>query len=79
MRSMIELLGDALETDAAHNLFDHFVLTKLKESRDMCIQERERLDKVKEYRGLLLHEKEEWECQVLDIVAFNRVIDYYGG
>lgn len=76
---MIELLSDALETEAAHNLFDHFVLTKLKKSRDMCVQERERLDKVKEYRGLLLHEEEDWECQVLDIAAFNRVIDYYGG
>ena len=79
MNSMIELLGDALETEAAHNLVDYIVLSKLKASRDMCVIERQRLDKIKEDRGLLLHQEEDWQCLVQDIQALNRVIDCYGG
>ena len=74
---MIDLLGDVLESEAMHDLLDHVMLGKLKSSLDSCVIERTRLDKIKEDRGILLHE--EWECLVRDIHALNRVIDLYGG
>lgn len=79
MPSMIEILGDALETDAAHNLLEYIVLGKLKSSCDHCIEERDRLNAVRIHRELKPHEQKDWDCYVQDIVAFNRVIDYYGG
>ena len=79
MPSMIELLGDALETEAAHNLLDHIVLGKLKSSRDMAIAERDRLNAIKVHRELKEHEEKDWVEIVFDIHAFNRVIECYGG
>jgi hypothetical protein len=79
MPSMIELLGDALETEAAHNLLDHIVLGKLKASRDMCVEDRDRLNRRKLDRDLTPREFNDWESLVFDIHALNRVIDYYGG
>jgi hypothetical protein len=76
---MIDLLGDVLESEAMHDLLDHVMLGKLRSSLDNCVIERTRLDKIKEDRGLLLHEEEDWECLVQDIHALNRVIDLYGG
>ena len=76
---MIELLEDVLESEAMHELLDHVVQGKLKSSLDNCVIERKRLDKIKEDRGLYLHEEEDWECLVQDIHALNRVIDLYGG
>jgi len=76
---MIELLEDALESEAMHDLLDHVMLGKLRSSLDSCIIERERLDNIKANRELLLHEEEDWECLVQDIHALNRVIDLYGG
>ena len=76
---MINLLESALESEAMHDLLDHIMLSKLKSSLDNCIIERQRLDKIKEDRGLYLHEEEDWECLVQDIHALNRVIDLYGG
>ena len=79
MPSMIDLLGDALETDAAHNLLEYIVLGKLKSSCDHCIEERDRLNAVRIHREWRPHEAEDWAELVFDIQAFNRVIDYYGG
>lgn len=75
---IIELLGNALESEAMHDLLDHVVLGKLKESRDLFIKERKRLDFARTIRELKPHEEEDWECLVQDIHALNRVIDLYG-
>ena len=79
MPSMIELLGDALETEAAHNFVDHVVLGKIRYSRDICIEERDKLNNIKVHREWKPHEAGDWANLVFDIHAFNRVIDYYGG
>jgi hypothetical protein len=76
---MIELLGDALETETAHNLVDHILLGKLRATRDYCIEERDRLNAVRIHREWRPHEAEDWTELVFDIQALNRVIDYYGG
>jgi len=76
---VIELLGNALETEAMHDLLDHVMLGKLRSSLDSCIIERERLDNIKANRELSLLEEDDWECLVQDIQALNRVIDLYGG
>ncbi len=75
---IIELLGNALESEAMHDLLDHVVLGKLRSSLDNCVVERERLDNIKANRELKPHEEEDWNCVVQDIHALNRVIDYYG-
>lgn len=76
---MIDLLESAIESEAMHDLLDHIMIGKLRSSLDSCIIERQRLDNIKENRGLLLHEEEDWNCLVQDIHALNRVIDLYGG
>jgi len=76
---MIDLLEDVLESEAMHDFLNQVCLIKLRSSLDNCVVERQRLDKIKEYRELLLHEEEDWECLVQDIHALNRVIDLYGG
>jgi len=76
---VIELLGNALESEAMHDLIDHVMLGKLRSSLDSCIIERERLDNIKANRELSLLEEDDWECLVQDIHALNRVIDLYGG
>ena len=76
---VIELLGNALESEAMHDLIDHVMLGKLRLSLDNCIIERERLDNIKANRELSLLEEDDWECLVQDIHALNRVIDLYGG
>jgi len=76
---VIELLGNALESEAMHDLIDHVMLGKLRSSLDSCIIERERLDNIKANRELSLLEEDDLECLAQDIHALNRVIDLYGG
>ena len=76
---VIELLGNALESEAMHDLIDHVMLGKLRSSLDSCIIERDRLDFARTIRELKPHEEEDWNCLVQDIHALNRVIDLYGG
>jgi len=76
---VIELLGNALESEAMHDLIDHVMLGKLRLSLDNCIIERERLDNIKANRELSLLEEDDLECLAQDIHALNRVIDLYGG
>jgi curli biogenesis system outer membrane secretion channel CsgG len=62
-----------------HRLLDQIVVSKLEESLHFAVEERERLDKIAESGELMPHQQEDWNCLVQDIVAFNRLIKYYGG
>jgi len=74
-----ETLGNVLQTSAAVEIMNEVVLATLISSMETLVAERERLDKIRETRGLKYHEEEDWECLVQDIAALDRVIDYYGG
>jgi hypothetical protein len=76
----VDVFKDVLESEAMHLFLDQIVVSKLKESLSFVVEERERLDKIAEKGELMLpHQQEDWNCLVQDIVAFNRLIDYYGG
>lgn len=74
----LELVMKAFDSAAGEDLLENIVVLRLKESRDLFIKERERLDFTKTIRELQLHEEEDWEALVLDIAALNRVLDIYG-
>lgn len=74
----LELVMKAFDSAAGEDLLENIVVLKLKESRDLFIKERERLDFTKTVRELQLHEEEDWEALVVDIAALNRVLDIYG-
>ena len=65
-----------MKSSAMHALLDAVVVERLKESRDICIEERERLDKIKNRQP---HQEEDWQELVQDIHALDRIINYYGG
>lgn len=73
---MNKLFENLMKTNAMHDLLDAVVVERLKESRDICIEQRERLDKIKNREP---HQEEDWQELVQDILALNRVIKYYGG
>ena len=74
----LELVMKAFDTAAGEDLLENIMVLKLKDSRDLFIKERERLDYIKANRELNLGEEEDWEALVLDIAAINRVLDIYG-
>lgn len=74
----LELVMKAFDSEAGWDLLDNLTVLRLKESRDLFIKERERLDFVKTVRELKFHEEADWEALVLDIAAINRVLDIYG-
>ena len=74
-----EVMTNVLQTSAAVEIMNELVLATLTSSKETLVLERQRLDKIKESRDLYLHEEEDWEALVQDIVALDRVIDYYGG
>ena len=65
-----------MKTEAMHDLLDAVVVERLKESRDICIEERERLDTIEDRKP---HQEEDWQELVQDIHALDRIINYYGG
>lgn len=73
-----KLVMKAFDTEAGEDLLENIVALRLKESRDLFIKERERLDIIKGNRELNLGEQEDWESLVQDIVALNRVMEIYG-
>jgi hypothetical protein len=76
---VIELLAKSLEHESVWELMDHFVVEALKNSRESLIDNREKLTKIADERGLLPHQRADWDDTVMLIAAFNRVIAYYGG
>ena len=55
------------------------VLAALISSRETCIELREQLDANRSIDHLTDTEMEDWQMIFLDILALDRVIDYYGG
>ena len=74
-----EVLKNLAGTSAAVEIMNEIVLGVLTSSRETLILERERLDEIAKTRPLSDFEQEDWEMIVQDIVAIDRVIDYYGG
>ena len=75
-----ETLTGVLQTNAAVEIMNEIVLHALQSSRDTCIEMREQLEADRDRNGMWsTPEADDWESLVLDIAAFNRVIDYYGG
>ena len=73
-----ELVMKAFDTDAGYDLIENTVVLRLRESRDLFVKERERLDKIKTERGLQSHAAEDCGCLLQDIYALNCVLDVYG-
>ena len=73
---MNKLFENLMKSPAMHDLLDAVVVERLKESRDICIEERERLDKIKDRQP---NQEEDWQELVQDIHALDRLINYYGG
>ena len=63
----LELVMKAFDSEAGEDLLENIVALRLKESRDLFIKERERLDIIKGNRELNLGEQEDWESLVQDI------------
>ena len=73
-----EILTDVLQSSAAVEIMNEVVLATLKSSRDTCIEMRLRLDGGRGTDHLTDVEMEDWQSLVLDILALDRVIEYYG-
>ena len=74
----LELIMKAFDTEAGWDLLDNLTVLRLKESRDLFIKERERLDNIKLNHELKPHEEQDWTSLVQDIAAINRVLEIYG-
>ena len=74
---VIELLAKALEHESMWQLIDHLVVERLKESRDMLVEERQKIDNISSKQKLEPHQYEDWVSLVQDIQALNHVIEYY--
>jgi len=73
---MNKFIENLMKSPAMHDLLDAVVVERLKESRDICIEERERLDNIKDRNP---NQEEDWQELVQDIHALDRIIQYYGG
>ena len=73
---MNKLFENLMKSHEMHDLLDAVVVERLNDSRDICIEERERLDKIKDRKP---HQEEDWQDLVQDIHALDRIINYYGG
>lgn len=76
---VIELFSKALEHESMWDLIDHLAVERLKESRELLIEDRDRLTEKADVRMLKPHEQADWTENIILIAAFNRVIEYYGG
>ena len=74
---VIELFSKALEHESMWELLDHIVVERLKQSRDMLVEERQKIDTIASKTVLEPHQYEDWVTLVQDIQALNHVIDYY--
>ena len=75
-----DILKNVLETSIAVEFTNEIVWAILQSSRETCIEMREQLEAERDRNGIWsTPEADDWESLVLDIAAFNRVIDYYGG
>lgn len=68
-----------VQSNAAEEVVNEMVLAALQSSRDTCIELREEIDLAASTGNATEPQMKDWESLVQDIVALNRVIDYYGG
>ena len=73
---MNKLFEKLMKTEAMHDLLDAVVVERLKESRDICIEERDKLDKLENREP---YQEEGLQELMQDIHALDRIINYYGG
>ena len=73
---MNKLIENLMKSPAMHDLMDVVVVERLKESRGICIEQREQLDKIDNRKPF---QEEDWQSLVQDIHALDRIIEYYGG
>ena len=73
---MNKLFENLMKTEAMHDLIDAIVVERLKESRYICIEERNKLDKLKNREP---YQEEGLQELIQDIHALDRIINYYGG
>ena len=76
---VLELLSKTLEHESVWQLLDHITVERLKESRELLIEDRDRLTERDDVRKLKPHQQADWNENIMLIAAFNRVIEYYGG
>lgn len=73
---MNKLFENLMKTEAMHDLLDAVVVERLKESKDICIEERDKLNKLKNREP---YQEEGLQDLIQDIHALDRIINYYGG
>lgn len=73
---MNKLFENLMKTEAMHDLLDAVVVERLKESKIICIEERDKLDKLKNREP---YQEEGLQELIQDIHALDRIINYYGG
>ena len=74
-----DIMLSVLQSNAAVEAINEVVLAALQSSRDTCTELREELDFKVGTGNATEAQMKDWESLVQDIVALNRVIDYYGG
>lgn len=74
---VLDLLAKTLEHESVWQLLDHITVERLKESRELLIEDRDRLAEKSDVRKLKPHEQADWNDTIILIAAFNRVIEYY--
>ena len=74
-----DTLKNVLQTSAAVEIMNEVVLATLISSREVCIEMRLKLDGGRGTDHLTDVEMEDWQSLFLDILALDRVIEYYGG
>ena len=74
------IMLSVMQSNAAVEAINEVVLAALKSSRDICVEMREQVEAKRDSKGEWSGpEAEDWASLVQDIVALNRVINYYGG
>lgn len=76
---VIELFSKALEHESMWQLIDHLTVERLKESRELLMEDLHGLAKISDIRGLEPHQQTDWNDNVVLVAAMDRLIEYYGG
>lgn len=73
-----QIMTKVLQTNAAVEIMNELVIATLQSSKETLVLERERLDKFRLERPLRPYEETDWTEIVQDIVAIDRLLNYYG-
>lgn len=72
------LIEKVLEHESVWEMVDNAVVLRLQMSRDMYVEERDRIINIRNIRKLKTHEEDDLNSLVLDIAALSRVMEIYG-